>query len=41
MTFDVVIKNGTVIDPHNNIYAKKDIAVSGGKIVSVSDYITD
>jgi len=41
MTFDVVIKNGTVIDPHNNIYAKKDIAVAGGKIVSVSDYITD
>ena len=41
MTFDVVIKNGTVIDPHNNIYTKKDIAVAGGKIVSVSDYITD
>ena len=36
MTYDLVIKNGTVIDPAQGIHAKKDIAVAGGKIAAIS-----
>ncbi len=37
--YDIVIKNGTVIDPYQQIEEKKDIAVSKGKIVSVETTI--
>lgn len=41
MTYDIVIKNGTVIDPSQGLHAKKDIAVAGGKIRAVEDSIAD
>jgi dihydroorotase len=41
MTYDLVIKNGTVIDPAQGVNAKKDIAVTGGKITAIEDYISD
>ena len=41
MTYDLVIKNGTVIDPAQGIHAKKDIAVAGGKIAVIEDYVSD
>ena len=41
MTYDLVIKNGTVIDPAQEIHAKKDIAVAGGKIAAIEDHISD
>src|SRR5215471_11882056 len=37
--FSIVIKNGRVIDPKNNIDAVMDIAVSNGKIVEVAKNI--
>src|SRR6478752_5740323 len=37
--YDLLIKNGQVIDPKNHINAKKDIAVTGGKIAKVGDDI--
>ncbi len=37
--YDLLIKNGLVIDPKNHINAKKDIAVSNGKIAKVADNI--
>ena len=39
--FDLVIKNGTVIDPSQGLHAKKDIAVSGGVVHSIEDHIPD
>ena len=41
MTYDLVIKNGTVIDPSQGIHAKKDIAIAGGKIVAIHEYVSD
>ena len=41
MTYDLVIKNGTVIDPSQKICEQKDIAVAGGKIAAVENYISD
>ena len=41
MTYDLVIKNGTVIDPAQGVHAKKDIAVAGGKIAAVEDHVSD
>ena len=39
--YDLLIKNGHVIDPKNHINSKKDVAVSGGKIAKVADDIPD
>ncbi len=39
-TFDVLIKNGHVIDPKNNVDAVMDIAIRDKKIVEVSKSIT-
>lgn len=39
-TYDILIRNGRVIDPKNGIDAKMDIAVSEGKIAKVSPQIT-
>ena len=41
MTYDLVIKNGTVIDPSQGIHAKNDIAIAGGKIVAIHEYVSD
>ena len=38
-SIDLLIKNGTVIDPKNNVDAIMDIAVRDGKIVEVSKSI--
>jgi dihydroorotase len=37
--YDILIKNGNIIDPKNHINAKKDIAVANGKIAKVADDI--
>ena len=37
--YDLLIKNGHVIDPKNHINAKKDVAVANGKIAKVADDI--
>jgi len=39
--YDLVIKNGTVVDPSQGIHAKKDVAISGGTIQAIEDYISD
>lgn len=39
-SYDILIRNGRVIDPKNGIDAKMDIAVSDGKIARVSQQIT-
>ena len=41
MVYDIVVKNGTVIDPSQGLHAKKDIAVVGGKVHAVEDHISD
>ena len=41
MTYDLVIKNGTVIDPAQGIIEKKDVAIAGGKISAVENHISD
>jgi dihydroorotase len=38
--FDLLIKNGHVIDPKNNINAVKDIAIANGKITKVGNNIS-
>ena len=37
--YDLLLKNGHVIDPKNHINVKKDIAVAAGKIAKVADNI--
>ena len=37
--YDLLIKNGHIIDPKNHINARKDIAVANGKIVKVENDI--
>jgi len=39
--YDIIIKNGTVVDPKNNINKKLDIAVKEGKIAKVAASIPD
>jgi len=34
-TYDVLLKGGTVIDPRNNIEARRDVAIRDGKIAAV------
>ena len=41
LTFDLVIKNGTVVDPSQGLHAKRDIAIAGGRIVAVEEHISD
>ena len=33
--YDVVLKNGHVIDPKNNVNEKRDVAITDGKIAAV------
>jgi dihydroorotase len=35
-TYDLLIKNGRIIDPKNNLDQQLDIAIKGGKIVKIS-----
>src|SRR5690242_13272931 len=37
--YDIVIKNGHVIDPKNHLDSKMDVAISDGKIAKVSNEI--
>jgi dihydroorotase len=39
-SIEVLLKNGHVFDPANNINAKMDVAISGGKIIKVAPTIT-
>lgn len=39
--YDLVIKNGTVIDPSQGLHAQRDIAIAGGKIAAVAEHISD
>ena len=32
MNYDLIIKNGTVIDPAQGIHARKDVAFSNGRV---------
>jgi len=41
MTYDLVIKNGTVIDPAQGIRDQRDVAISGGRIAAVEADIGD
>ncbi len=41
MTYDIVIKNGTVIDPSQGLHARRDIAIAGGRIAALAEYIPD
>jgi len=41
MEYDLVIKNGTVIDPSQGLHDRRDVAVAGGRIVAVEPYISD
>ena len=41
MVFDLVIKNGTVIDPIIGLKAKKDIGIASGKIRAIENSISD
>ena len=37
--YDLLLKGGTVIDPKNNLNARRDVAVAGGKIAAVEPNI--
>src|SRR5205085_7875674 len=39
-TYDIVIKNGRVIDPSVGLDATRDVAIAGGRIVAVEASIT-
>ncbi|MSQ08877.1 MAG: amidohydrolase/deacetylase family metallohydrolase [Dehalococcoidia bacterium] len=41
VTYDIVIKNGTVIDPSQGLHAKRDVAIAGGRIAAVAEHIPD
>ena len=39
--YDILIKNGTIVDPGNNVNSKLDIAISNKKISKVAESIDD
>ncbi|MBI2965254.1 MAG: amidohydrolase/deacetylase family metallohydrolase, partial [Chloroflexi bacterium] len=41
MAYDLVIKNGTVIDPAQGLNAKLDVAITGGRVAAVVPSISD
>ena len=41
MTYDIIIKNGTVIDPSQGLRDRKDVAIAGGRIQAIEDSISD
>jgi dihydroorotase len=34
--YDLLLRGGTVIDPHNGIHAERDVAIAGGRIAAVA-----
>ncbi len=41
MNYDLLIKNGTIIDPAQGIHTRKDVAFTNGRVSAVSDEISD
>ncbi|MGD8523606.1 MAG: amidohydrolase/deacetylase family metallohydrolase, partial [Desulfobacterales bacterium] len=41
MDFDLILKNGTVIDPAQGLYQKKDVAIKDGNIAALNKRIDD
>ncbi|MDE0399159.1 MAG: amidohydrolase/deacetylase family metallohydrolase [Candidatus Poribacteria bacterium] len=39
MNYELVIKNGTVVDPAQGIHARKDVALANGRVSAISDEI--
>ena len=39
MNYELIIKNGTVVDPAQDIHARKDVAFANGRVSAVSDDI--
>ncbi len=39
MNYELVIKNGTVVDPAQGIHARKDVAFANGRVSAISDNI--
>ena len=39
MNYDLIIKNGTVVDPAQGIHAHKDVAFANGRVSAISDDI--
>ena len=39
MRFDLLLQGGTVLDPASGLHAKKDIAISDGKIAAIDNHI--
>ena len=39
MSYELVIKNGTVVDPAQGIHARKDVALANGRVSAISDEI--
>lgn len=39
MSYELVIKNGTVVDPAQGIHARKDVAFANGRVSAISDEI--
>ena len=39
MRYELLIKNGTVVDPAQGIHARKDVAFANGRVSAVSDEI--
>jgi len=41
MIYDIILKNGTLIDPYNDRHGKFDVALGDGKILAVELHIDD
>ena len=39
MNYQLLIKNGTVVDPAQGIHARKDVAFANGRVSAISDEI--
>ena len=39
MNYDLIIKNGTVVDPAQGLHARKDVAFANGRVSAISDDI--
>ena len=39
MNYELIIKNGTVVDPAQGIHARKDVAFANGRVSAISDDI--
>jgi dihydroorotase len=38
---DILIRGGVVVDPSQQLYAERDVAIAGGKIVGLAERMTD